>query len=264
MLWEKDTEDIHATETRIGVAAFPPKSTLAKLMRAYIAQGGNPFDISLFLDPENGVVFEEDDEGAVTMKYLEPYGGLITVRTRQNPGAGFDTGGEIIYGKNPRLRIGKVMVWDKAEIVAEHVVNSRAWASQAIREKRQNLEWRIVKLMDLAEQLRNERKVRLKSCLANLLEGLPLPQEWASAYTLQHHINILDRILFDVDEEDIPIIGRANPESYKEGHYDFLMLDRQDGSEDWVGGTTPWMRLEGENRIEVINNLAAPPVDDDE
>lgn len=264
VLWKTDAAGVHATETRRGIAVFPPRSSLDKLMKAYIAQGGNPFDISLFLDPETGVTFEEDEDGNLTMIYNEPYGGLITVKTRQSPMAGTDIGGEIIYGKNPRLRIGKVVYWDRAEIIAEHVTNARSWASQAIREKRQNLEWRIIKLMDLEEQLRQERRDRLISGLANMLEGKPLPQTWAKAYTLQHHIDTLDRILFDVDDENVPIIGTAHPENYREGHYDFLMVDRQDGSEDWTAGTTPWMRLEGENRIEVASDLAAPPVDDDE
>lgn len=51
-------EGDRCTERRDGFLV-PPESSLGKLMRAYIAQGGNPFDISMFLQPDS-FRFEED------------------------------------------------------------------------------------------------------------------------------------------------------------------------------------------------------------
>ena len=63
------------TERRIGVR-IKTNTSLSKLLRAYVAQGGNYFDISMFLKPDS---YEEveDEEGNVRRKEFQPYTGVI-------------------------------------------------------------------------------------------------------------------------------------------------------------------------------------------
>ena len=257
LFWGED-EDGNATEERVGFFVTPVNSTLNKLVKAYIAQGGNPFDICMFLDPELGVSFGENDDGSI--KYDQPYGGLLTVKTRENPTSGFDAGGEIIYHKNPRLRVGKSIAQDRAESIGEQVASARGWANQAIREKRSDLEWQIVKLLDLSEQLTNERMHTLGQAVAEMAEGYALTEEYAAAYTMKEHLKTLDAIIFDVDEDTgLPIYGSLNVQSFQKGFYDFLTPPRQRGEDDWVGLKIPdGFALTGDHLVDVVEKLAAP------
>ena len=257
IVWAKDDKG-NATEQRLGLRVFPLNSSLAKLMKAYVAQGGNPFDICMYLDPDTGVEFGANDDGS--MKYHQPYGGLLTVKTRENPTAGFDAGGELIYHKNPRLRTGKEINQDRAEVIGEQITSAREWANRAIRQKRSDIEWQIIKMLDLSEQLREERVNVLGQAVANMLSNWPMSPAFAKKYTLQHHIRTLDKIVFKEDEDTkLPIYGELNTQSFQRGHYDYLFPPRQKGEDDWTGMKIPdGMTLKGLARVDVVDGIAAP------
>ena len=258
IVWDTD-ENGNATETRIGFVVGPSiNTTLGKLMRAYVAQGGNPFDICMYLNPEKGVNFTANEDGSI--KYLQPYGGLITVKTRENTKAGFDAGGELIYPNNPRLRIGKAVAQDRAEPVASQIASARGWANQAIREKRSDLEWQIVKMLDLSEQLVTERRQVLGQAVEGMVEEYRKAGDFAKSFTLRHHISTLDKIVFEADlETDLPIYGKLNIQSFQKGFYDYLWPPRQAGEDDFCGLKIPdGLQMDGEDRTDVIAGLAAP------
>lgn len=257
ILWDTDDQG-KVTEKRLGLLVSPANSSLAKLMKAYIAVGGNPFDICMFLDPEEGVEFIQDPEGGegAVMRFLQPYGGVASVRTRESPTATFDSGGELIYGKNFRLRAGKEIRFDRAETVGVHIESAREWANQGIKEKRNDLEWRIIKLMDLQEQLRDERIECLYHTVAGMVDDVPLQDTDDHFHTLKHHIATIDKIVFELDDDDNPLYGTVNLPNLAPGNYDFLIPPRQMGEDDWIGGKTPFnMVMAGEDRKDIAANL---------
>ena len=77
--WYVD-EDGYATEKRVGFEVGPQGSALEKLVRAYVAMGGNPFDISYFMKPSEtpfreGAVGTDD---AQSDGYTQPGRGMLT------------------------------------------------------------------------------------------------------------------------------------------------------------------------------------------
>tara|TARA_X000000950_G_C13876162_1_gene644928 strand:- start:1352 stop:2302 length:951 start_codon:yes stop_codon:yes gene_type:complete len=266
IIWEKD-EQGNATEKRKGMVVRPANSSLNKLMRAYIALGGNPFDICMYLDPNKGVKWVPESEGSDSLKmvFKQPYGGMISVRTRESPTAQYDDGGELIYPKNFRLRAGKEMRYDRAEVVGEHVASAREWANQGIKEKRTDIEWRIVKLLDLAEQLEIERAERLYHDVCGMVAGIDFQNTYDYFHTLKHHIITLDKIVFALDENELPIYGKMDVAAFTPGQYDYIIPSRQLGEDDWTGGKTPFnCVMSGEERVDIIANLAAPDTGLDE
>jgi hypothetical protein len=260
-------DDGNATEQREDFMVTPG-TTLHKLFQAYIAQGGNPFDISMYLDPDMGVDFDASDEDKIV--YKQPYGGLITVKTRENVSEPFDAGGELIYAKNPRLRIGKTIANDRAAPIEYQVANARGWANRAIRQKRSNLEWQIIKMLDLREQLIQERRDVLGQAVSELVEEYAVKQsEFARPYLLKENIATLDAIVFgreedDENEERPPVYGTINVQNLQKGNYDFLTPPRQKGEDDWLGMKIPDnLVLTGDDRVDVVEDLAAPTNPDD-
>ena len=259
VIWKTDGNG-NATEQRIGIFIRNANSSIGKLMRAYIAQGGNPFDVSMYLDPEEGKQYVDDANGNLVLHYKAPYGGVVTVKTREMPTSGFDAGGELIWHKNERLRIGKSNAQDRAEPVAEQIASARHWANSAIRQKRSDLEFRIMKLLDLREQLLNERRFVLGQSVAEMVTSYKLTGEFVETYTLRHHIKTLDAILFETDTETkLPKLGEINVQNIQKGHYDFITPPRQKGEDDWLGMKTPQnLKLKGQDRVDVVDGLAAP------
>ena len=266
IIWAED-ENGNATEKRLGMYITPSDSSIAKLMRAYIARGGNPFDICDYLDPEEGVAFvaSEDNPEETVMVFTQPYGGVASVRTREEPTADFDDGGELIYGKNFRLRAGKEIRNDRAEVIASHVASAREWANQGIKEKRNDLEWRIIKLLDLCEQLKIERKERLFHDVSGMLSSVEFEEDYEYAHTLRNHISTIDKIVFEMDDEDVPKYGTCNLPNLARGEFDFIIPSRQKGEDDWVSGKTPFNNIiPSELRVDVAEDLAAPDTGLDE
>ena len=54
---EEEDGSVTTTEERVGFSVSPG-SSLAKLLQAYVALGGNPFDVSLFLTPDSTVILD--------------------------------------------------------------------------------------------------------------------------------------------------------------------------------------------------------------
>jgi hypothetical protein len=231
----EDDEDIEqipverVSERRVGLIVDGPLTTIGKLCQAYIAQGGNPFDISMFMDPVEGMGTADDTgtESEFKIVWKHPSGGIAYPRTREDIGGGSfqDGGGKMSINKDPKLRLGDGISWDKAEDYTGHyIAKAREWITQEVREKRNDLEWRIIKQMDLREQLRTEMD-HLIYRAANGMFAETTPDNESqdmglSVPAILHHI---DDIIFAKSEElgnydiEVPVIGyRGTGDPYSE------------------------------------------------
>lgn len=144
------------TEERIGFSVNPHTS-LGKLIQAYAAQGGNPFDISLFLNPDSVVVLNiSDDTEEFETRNSQPYGGVVYVQAdAQGVNSFTDKSGQLVIKKYwPARAGGKKELQDEAPRQA--VGLARKWVNQTLATRFHDLEARIIKLCDLKEQLHHE------------------------------------------------------------------------------------------------------------
>ena len=225
-----DGGNVKATERRTGFLVTQG-SSLAKLMQAYIATGGNPFNISGFLHPDTTEVTLQADGTAVrTQQY--PGGGAPAARSVEynNPlpedgdpnnhfpeKTGYEgyEGGYIDSTRYIPARMGGRIdrgSWDNATVLrVMHDV--RKWADKEIKARLQDMEWRIIKLSDLHEQLKTERDMVLMEAFGGQLNEMPpLDIEKFDPQRLcQVLIQQMYALIFDSGESGIPMATKANP-----------------------------------------------------
>ena len=184
-------EDQKVTEKRVGLEV-QTSSSLGKLMRAYIAQGGNPFDISMFLQPDSYDWVEREegetnaDEDIMLLngdgqpfnafkRYTQPYGGVMAPRTAHpRESEQLDTAGWLPIWKFEPRRLGdrNQSIYPRADEIGGVISHARKWVTQEIAHLRNNIEAKIIKLCDLREQLMMERDDILVNALAGTVAGL--------------------------------------------------------------------------------------------
>lgn len=207
-----------------------PNTSLEKLVQAYVAMGGNPFDISMFLSPRDGVRWEVDADGNNIMNEQQPHGGTAYPMDRAEEnyrdGGLPDMGGHIPLLKNPRGRLAKDDPWADSEGTATNVRVAREWLNQPLREKRNNLEWQIIKLMDLREQLIREKDL-IRLAAGGFVTGIDRPAAFPAELTLPRILQRIDGMFFpDSPGEDG--ITRVDRDRLARGVYDWLMDDYQE------------------------------------
>jgi len=240
------------TEKRVGFSVASD-SALGKLLTAYIAQGGNPFDISMFLSPDAFSVVpkavapegseEIDDENA--MYHPQPYSGVVYPEAQEEEDyKGIDKGGWIPLWKYPPRKLGgsEKNIFPEADEVGGQVALARGWLSQEIKQLRNDLEARIIKLCDLREQLVNERDQILVKALAGSVAVL---EEYDSeGHLAENHLsNIVTNIdlnFFQPSEREgvlvpdftkpIGVDGVRSPLTL----YQCLLDDTPTGEEEWT------------------------------
>jgi len=220
---------VRATEKRIGFSVTP-ESTLEKLLRAYIVQGGNPLDISMFLIPdltEGG----EEVNGATRENEKYPYGGvaypLTTEQHATNDGPATGTlsvetqkqqekgpaetwgdypGGYLNIIKYPPRRLsGRLDPDQTATLNSMAFHDIRKWANAEIRYKLHDLEARIIKQCDLREQLKNELEVMLSQAWGGIFSGLKWNEETnVKDRRVSESLVALDREMFLFSSEYTP------------------------------------------------------------
>lgn len=188
-----DGEGIKRSEQRKGFTVTK-NSSLARLMQAYIALGGNPYNISGFLYPHTTEWIETDTGWTRNQKY--PGGGMVAPESASYTGpqptptdtdgvpytadsrTGFEgsqAGMIASHRYNPGRMFGRLDrgAWDYSTV--NRVMHDvRKWANKEIKTKLQDMEWRIVKLADTAEQLTDERDFVLMEAFAGQLNRMPL------------------------------------------------------------------------------------------
>ena len=175
---------VRATEERTRFSVTE-KSSLGRLVRAYVANGGNPLDISSFWHPDSTEVIEEDEAGkTIKVRETYPHGGVLAPRSANYNEplaiAGDDTGYGAYRGGwanadgyYPARQGGRAGPGSyDADSVVRYMHQTRSWANQDIKERLQDIEWQIIKLCDLREQLEVERDEVLQQAFGGVLSGL--------------------------------------------------------------------------------------------
>lgn len=195
------------TEQRVGFEVSAG-SSLEKLFRAYTAMGGNPFDVSMFLTPDS-IVYLEDEDRTIE---LQPYGGVIYPKSGVYVAGGIYEGGFLVANKYYWERMGGRKEPEDSRTV--QVVNlMRRWTQQEIREKRTNIETRIIKLCDLREQLTEELDM-LTMALAGQVGAIPSADTdvYGENLGVAQLVSGMDRVFYELDDEGHPDFSTTNLE----------------------------------------------------
>jgi hypothetical protein len=209
------------TEERQGFTV-PVNSSLGKLFRAYIALGGNPFDVSLFLTPDAIVVTDpesEDQESAPT----QPYGGVVYPKSASYSSGILYEGGYMTIKKYVPARTGGPRRLEDYS-VANLVKKARKWTNQEIRFKRNDIEARIIKLCDLREQLQLELQ-EISWMAAGISAANPYLNEdlFDPDLTIAGIVATIDAIFYVTDEDNTADFDAENEEAL--GYHPYLMSD---------------------------------------
>ena len=166
-------------------------SSLEKLVKVYIATGGNPLDISMFISPKTLDAVKLD--GAEYYEYTA-MGGVVAPLSG-SPDEMVYTGGWLNWNKDPKWNIGNADLPMGKQLWTIHTVNkSREWVEKEIRAKRNKVEEKIIKLCDLYEQLEQEKallELRNKD-----FSPLNKMGNWASQQTIEYPIHLIDKIFW--------------------------------------------------------------------
>ena len=205
------------TEQRVGMT-ISPGTSLEKLMQAYVAQGGNPFDISLFLMPDTTILLADGSE-----QDQYPYKGIIAPQSDAYTIGLVYKGGYLPLKKYlPARTGGRVELMDST--TATHIDRSRRWTAQALREKVHDIEARIIKLCDLREQLLKELDA-LTAAMGGISPGFPLLDDsiFDSDVSVAKIVSYIDSIFYEKDDTGTPDFTKENTEGLKP--FPFLMSD---------------------------------------
>ena len=194
------------SEERVGFAV-DPASSLGKLMQVYVAMGGNPFDISLFLKPDAAVLLDSTDDENLQGADVQPHGGVVSPQSASYTSGGVYQGGWATIKKYiPARTGGRTYIADSTD--ATLVDQSRRWASQEIRFKRNDLEARIIKLCDLREQLQEEQD-RITWAVAGVVPDVPVVDgdQFTPELTTANIVATIDGLFYETED------GRADFET---------------------------------------------------
>lgn len=188
VLYQRDPSTGIPTEVRAGVAILGNQnSAISKLMQAYVALGGNPFDISMFLSPNKGSVVD-----GKLMDQLQPGFG-VAYRTgfsysfssaNKNSDSNLSmfrpskVGGEV--------ETGEERLWTPIRLM-------RGWCQKEMYQKRIRIEERILKLSDLYEQLDKEV---ITMTQATRGEGMKNPYDgnlYSDSLSVQYLVYLVDQ-----------------------------------------------------------------------
>ena len=195
------------TERRLGIN-IKPDTTLAKLLQAYVAKGGNYFDISMFLKPDSYTVVEtegQDGETVNAIKENQPYTGVISPSSGDAISDKVDTTGVTDVWKDPARKLGdKGTLWDEdsTKLVGDRIIYARSWIQQEIKQLRNELEARILKLCDLREQLLIERNEIILTAIAGTTAGTEFdPEAFIEDFHLSKIVYALDTDFYEMKED---------------------------------------------------------------
>ena len=235
------------SERRVGLDVAPGTS-LEKLLQAYIAQGGNPFDISMFLIPDSFIFVENEESespvseeidptgvsGEPVRRETAPYSGIVYPISEDPIIGGLYTGGWLPLWRYPPRKFGNniTYVTESAEL-APATRQLRDWANRDIRNLRNNLEARIIKLCDLREQLLLERDEILPQAIGGATNGVSFnPDVFAVTHHTSGIIRQIDDVFYTITDGfydfENPRQSEPNPP------YPVLLEDAPTGEEAWT------------------------------
>lgn len=222
-------EDITTVSERRAGIIVSAGSTLEKLFQAYIAAGGNPHNVSMFLTPDelqftSNLDPDEDpdvnpnqintDKGIPGTPFDQPGGGVIGVESTDAYGpGGLYRGGRPNFLRDPYTKIGRYIDLSDANAkLAIKMDYARRWISQEIKEL-SLLESRIMKIADLREQLLYERDTLIQQAVGGSIPDYPDvndPERFALRLNLSEIVTEFDRVFYETNAEGVPDFDTIN------------------------------------------------------
>jgi hypothetical protein len=197
-------------------------SSLEKLVQCYVACGGNPMSISLWLQPdelqfttaEDPIEDSDDDPneaftdvGSETNPYDQPMGGVAAVQSGDYGEGGFYAGGRSTMIRDTVNQIGRyIQEGDAGAKVAIRMDFARRWVGQELA-MLGRIEAKIIKLMDLREQLMRERDVIVQQAIGGSVNPYPIPPDTTRFARNLHLCTIcrdMDGVFYETDENGEP------------------------------------------------------------
>jgi len=228
---KKDTNDPKSpmTEMRRGFYVTQ-NSSLGKLLKVYIARGGNPFDISMFLMPDS---YEMIDQTRVP---TQPYFGVVAPQSGEADSDRIDITGLLPLWKDPPRKLGsKNSIWDEesTQDVGLQVRAAKSWITQEIKEIRNDIEARILKLCDLREQLLKERNETIFAAVGSATGGYVYDaQNFVQDYDLVNICYAFETEFFEVDSDGKVDFGKPKP--YTRKKFSNLLENAPTGEEKYT------------------------------
>ena len=196
--WVLDANGV-PTEERAGFCVSDAGSSLTKLTQAYVALGGNPFDISMFIGPESSIV-----SSSGLAQQTVPHGGVLTMKEMKyayDQGAG-DRDGNFL--KFRASRYGGAIQGLNEHAIADLTENFKKPYLQEIRYKRTRIEEQIIKLCDLREQLDQEVESLIWSTYGDMAAEVPWQDDrYTRGLTAGSIVYTIDSIFRVPDENDV-------------------------------------------------------------
>jgi len=227
VVFAPSTEIGKVTEKRVGLE-IQAGTSLGKLLRAYVARGGNYYDISMFLTPDS---YEYDENGVYSE--TQPFGGVIFPEAKDMEEDTAGLAGALIFWKEPkRKQETQSSIWDSesTDEIGGKVLASREWISQEIKELRNDLEARILKLCDLREQLMKERSEIIVRAVGGSVPSLEYnPEHDFVEHNLSQIVSVLDRDFFEIDSEGK--VDFSKPREFITKTFPTLLEDAPTGEE---------------------------------
>ena len=204
IFYKADPETGQPTEERAGFEVIGGTNcAIGKLIGAYVALGGNPFDISMFLTPKNGVV-----------------NALGVYEDLQQPGYGVAYKLGFSYsldsaGNNADANLSSFKpsrIGGERETGSERLSSSikllRNWTIKEMYQKRILIEERILKLSDLYEQLEKERRDLIRATRGAGMRGRFDPDLFSDKHTVQYLVFLFDSTWREAEED-----GTVDPDA---------------------------------------------------
>ena len=216
-----DDDNQTVTEERVGIQVSRG-SSLEKLLWAYVALGGNPFDISLFLTPDATVVFDDSD-GEQSQAGTQPGEGVISPEDGVYSVGAEYRGGYLNIKKYVPPRVGGQRFLEDSR-VSGLVSQVRKPYNQALRHKRNDLEWRIIKLCDLREQLLQEQE-DLSLAVAGEVVAIPERDEdqLENVLATAGIVSAIDRVFYSTASDGTADFDTPNSDAL--GRFPNLLAD---------------------------------------
>ncbi len=210
------------TETRAGLLVVGNQNcAVGKLLQAYVALGGNPFDISMFLRPNRGKV-----EDGSYVDSLQPGGGAVyRVGFSYSFSSASKNSDSNISSFRPskiggEVATGEERLWTPIRML-------RGWCQKEMYQKRVRIEERILKLSDLYEQLEEER---ISMTQATRGEGMVNPYDrrlYSDRLSVQYLVWLVDKT-WRIQDEDGRVRQDAEINSEDLGGYPNLVSDLEE------------------------------------
>jgi len=234
------------TEERVGFIVSSG-SSLERLLQTYVVQGGNPCEISLFLEPDEVLLERTEDThpnervtdaGFPSVPADQPYYGVVSTQNTDSYGpGGVYRGGSPTFLRDPYNQAGRYFdASDAGSKIWNKIDQARRWTQQALQEMAR-LENMILRLVDLREQLLREQDEVLVQAVGGTVPGIPEPgSRFATNVHIARLVHEMDSVFYPTDAAGAPIFTQINRGTGAKPSgislYDSL-LDNPPGADPW-------------------------------